>query len=181
MNTKHQFTAAALAAALIAAAAPAARADAVTDWNAVAGEMIVQARMGTPPAVRVMAIVQTAVHEAVAAVQLQQPEGGTVAAEAAVAAASRAALVKLLPQQAPAITTAYTAALAKLGEGPAKAAGIAAGEQAAARVLAWRADDGFAAADAYRPHTTPGAYVPTAGVAAPQWPCLLYTSDAADE
>ena len=170
MNTKHQFTAAALAAALIAAAAPAARADAVTDWNAVAGEMIVQARMGTPPAVRMMAIVQTAVHEAVAAVQLQQPEGGTVAAEAAVAAASRAALVKLLPQQAPAITTAYTAALAKLGEGPAKSAGIAAGEQAAARVLAWRADDGFAAADAYRPHTTPGAYVPTAGVAAPQWP-----------
>ena len=123
MNTKHQFTAAALAAALIATAAPAARADAVTDWNAVAGEMIVQARMGTPPAVRVVAIVQTAVHEAVAAVQLQQPEGGTVAAEAAVAAASRAALVKLLPQQVPAITTAYTAAACSPAAMPAAFAG----------------------------------------------------------
>ncbi|RYF37055.1 MAG: PA-phosphatase, partial [Comamonadaceae bacterium] len=173
---KHlpKLSAAGLASALLAAAVPAARADAVTDWNVLAGDMIVQSRMGTPPAVRVMAIVQTAVHEAVDAVQLLQPEGAAIAADAAVAAANRAALSKLLPQQAAAVTTAYTAALAKLAEGPAKAAavsaGIAAGEQAAARVIAWRAGDGIAAADAYRPHTTPGAYVPTAGVAAPQWP-----------
>lgn len=31
------------------------------------------------------------------------------------------------------------------------------------------ADDGATAADRYRPHAAPGAYVPTAAVAAPQW------------
>lgn len=153
------------------AAAPTARADAVTDWNTVAGEVIVAARIGTPPANRIMAIVQTAVHEAVGAAQLAHPgEGADIAAQAAVAAANRASLAKLLPQQQPAIDTAYTKAMAKLADGPARAAGIAAGEQAAARVLAWRADDGATAPDRYRPHAAPAAYVPTAPVAVPQWP-----------
>lgn len=153
------------------AAAPSARADAVTDWNTVAGEVIVAARIGTPPANRIMAIVQTAVHEAVGAAQLAHPgEGADVAAQAAVAAANRAALSKLLPQQQAAIGTAYTNALAKLVDGPARAAGIAAGEQAAARVLAWRADDGASAPDRYRPHAAPAAYVPTTPVAVPHWP-----------
>ncbi len=171
MKLTYPLTAAAFAAAIFAGAAPNARADAVTDWNTVAGDMIVQAKIGTPPAVRIMAIVQTAVHEAVSAAQLQPPgEGAAIASEAAVAAANRAALAKLMPQQAAAIDTAYQKAIGKLGDGGAKSAGIAAGEQAAARVLAWRADDGAAGADAYRPHTTPGAYVPTAGVATPHWP-----------
>lgn len=33
-----------------------------------------------------------------------------------------------------------------------------------------RADDGAATPEAYRPHTTAGAYVPTVTPAAPQWP-----------
>lgn len=152
------------------AAAPTARADAVTEWNTVAGEVIVAARIGTPPATRILAIVQTAVHEAVDAAQLAHPgEGADVAAQAAVAAANRASLARLVPQQQAAITTAYTNALARLADGPARAAGISAGEQAAARVLAWRADDGASAPDRYRPHAAPGAYVPTAPVAVPQW------------
>ena len=151
--------------------APQARADAVTDWNATAADLVAQARLGTPPANRLMAIVQTAVHEAVTAAQLPQAgEGAAIAADAAVASASRATLAKLLPQQEAAIANAYRAAIAKLGDSPAAAAGVAAGEQAAARVLAWRADDGATAADRYRPHAAPGAYVPTAAVAAPQWP-----------
>ncbi|MBC5781314.1 vanadium-dependent haloperoxidase [Ramlibacter sp. USB13] len=158
-----------LAAAAILHAAPAARADAVTDWNTIAGDLVVQSKMGTPPAVRVMAIVQTAVHEAVAAAQLAQPDA-PVAADAAVAAANRTTLVKLLPQQEAAITTAYRAALDKLADGPSRSAGIAAGEQAASRVLAWRADDGAGAPERYRPQATPGTYVPTAAVATPQWP-----------
>lgn len=170
MKHIHAMSAAAFAAACLAAA-PQARADAVTDWNTVAGNLLVQAKMGTPPAVRLMAIVQTAVHESVAAVQRLQPaEGAGVAVDAAIAAANRATLAKLLPQQEAAITAAYQSALAKLGTSPATAAGVAAGEQAAARVLAWRADDGASAADRYRPHAAPGAYVPTAAVAATQWP-----------
>ncbi|MEJ5991820.1 DUF3455 domain-containing protein [Ramlibacter sp. PS3R-8] len=167
---KHAFQSTLVVAAALLAVAPRAPADAVTDWNTVAGDIIVQARIGTPAAVRIMAIVQTAVHEAVAAVPLLQPADGAAAADAAVAAATRASLVKLLPQQEPAIAKAYQAAMAQVANGAARSAGVAAGEQAAARVVAWRADDGFAAADRYRPHAAPGAYVPTASVAAPQWP-----------
>lgn len=167
-NNAMRFPAACIAVACFAAVQ--ARADAVTDWNTVAGDLVVQSKMGTPPAVRVMAIVQTAVHEAVASSQLLQPGAGSaVAADAAVAAANRATLAKLLPQQEAAITAAYRNALAKMEDGPARAAGIAAGEQAAARVLAWRADDGATGGERYRPHAAPGAYVPTTAVAAPQW------------
>jgi hypothetical protein len=169
MKSPQDFAVACIAAACMAVAAPQARADAVTDWNAVADGLVVQSRMGTPPAVRTMAIVQTAVHEAVAAAQLVHPGEGA-AADAAVAAANRATLAKLLPQQAAPLEAAYKAALAKVADGPAKTAGIAAGEQAAARVLSWRANDGATAAEAYRPHAAPGEYVPTAAVAAPQWP-----------
>lgn len=163
------FPAACVAAACLLAASP-ARADAVTDWNAVANDLVHQARIGTPPANRIMAIVQTAVHEAVAAVPLIQSGDATLAAEAAIAAANRATLARLLPQQEAALAKAYQAALAKLADGPARSAGLAAGEHAAARVLAWRADDGAGAPDRYRPHAAPGAYVPTTAVAAPQWP-----------
>ena len=37
----------------------------VCEWNAKLGQAIAEARMGTPPAIRVSALVQTAVHEAV--------------------------------------------------------------------------------------------------------------------
>jgi hypothetical protein len=165
----HPFPVTRIAVACLIGMAPPAFADAVTDWNTVAGDLVVAARMGTPPANRVMAIVHTAVHEAVGAAQ-QLPGPGTAAAiDAAVAAASRASLAKLLPQQEAALAAAYRTAMARLGEGPAVAAGVAAGEQAAARVLAWRADDGAAAPERYRPHAAPGAWVPTAGAAAPQW------------
>ncbi|MBL0419059.1 vanadium-dependent haloperoxidase [Ramlibacter sp. AW1] len=153
----------AIAATLLAMAAP-TQADVVTDWNTIAGEQVVQARLGTPPAVRVLAIVQTAVHEAVGAAR------GEVATQAAVAAANRAALSRLLPQQDGAIAAAYRRALDPLPDGPAKASGIAAGEQAALRVLAWRAGDGASAPDRYRPQVQPGVYVPTAAVATPHWP-----------
>ena len=42
-----------------------AHADAVIDWNLRANELVVESKLGTPPAMRAMAIVQTAVLEAV--------------------------------------------------------------------------------------------------------------------
>jgi hypothetical protein len=158
-----------LIASLLAAAALHANADAVTDWNVKAGEIIAESRLGTPPAIRVMAIVQTAVHEALIGLPSHMAIGGP-AVDAAVAAAHRAALNKLLPAQQPATDAAYQAALAAVADGPAKAAGMAAGERAAAAVMAARADDGPAGAEAYRPLTSAGVYVPTATPAVPQWP-----------
>ena len=109
---------------------------------------------GAAAANRAMAIVHTAVYEAVNAItgrypastlKLEAAPGASV--DAAVAAASRTALAKLLPSQQGAIDAAYQAALAKVADGSAKTAGIALGEQAAAAVLAARADDGEAAAE----------------------------------
>ena len=50
------------------------------------------------------------------------------------------------------------------------AAGIAAGEAAAAAVLQRQATDGAGSPVAYRPHTTAGVYVPTVIPAVLQWP-----------
>lgn len=142
-----------------------ARADAVTDWNARANDLLAEARMGTPPAVRLMALVQTAVLESVEAAQARR-----ASADAAVAAANRAMLLRLLPAQEAAIQSAYQAAVAALPDGAAKSEGIEAGEKAAAAVLASRADDGAGTPERYRPHASAGAYVPTAMPAVPQWP-----------
>ena len=152
------------AASLLAGVALNANADVITDWNIKAGEIVTESKLGTPPAIRAMAIVQTAVHDAVNAVK------PGVSIDAAVAAANRATLAKLMPAQQTSIDSAYQAALIQITDGPAKTAGIAVGEQAAAAVLARRADDGAASAESHRPHTTAGAYVPTATPAVTQWP-----------
>jgi hypothetical protein len=156
----------AIALAVLHFATP-AQADAVTDWNTRAAEFITDAKLGTPPAMRVMAIVQTAVHDAVQQVP-------PAAQDAAVAAANRTALLALMPAQQAAIESAYKAALAALPDTPARASGSAAGERAAAAVLAARAKEAplLAAPDTARPHigNVAGVYVPTVLPAATAWP-----------
>ena len=152
-----------IAASLLAGVVPNANADVITDWNIKAGEIVTESKLGTPPAIRAMAIVQTSVYEAVNATA----PGASV--DAAVAAANRATLTKLMPSQQASIDAAYQAALVQIADGPAKTAGIAVGEQAAAAVLARRADDGALPAESHRPHTTAGTYVPTATPAVTQW------------
>jgi hypothetical protein len=140
-----------------------ARGDVITDWNHKTNEFITEARIGTPPAVRISAIVQTAAWRAVTSL----PRGASV--DAAVAAAHRTALLKLMPAQQASKDAAYHAALAAVAEGAAKSGGVAAGEKAATEVLAERLDDGAGTPEAYRPHAAAGAYVPTAPTAVPQW------------
>jgi PAP2 superfamily len=154
-----------------------ASADVVADWDARASEVTFDARMGAPPANRVMALVQTAVFEAVNAITRRYPSGRTTpdappgaSVEAAVAAASRATLVALVPSRKEAIDATYQAVMAALKDGPGKTAGVTVGEKAAAAILAARADDGAAAGESYRPLATPGAWVPTTLPVVPQWP-----------
>jgi vanadium-dependent haloperoxidase-like protein len=154
-----------VAAAVLAAAASSVQADVITDWNLKTGQIVTDSKLGTPPAIRVMAVVQTAVHEAVDATQ-RRP----ASVDAAVAAAHRATLLALVPSQQAAIEQAYQGALAAIADGPHKAGGISAGERAAAAVLAARTDDNAGGPDSYRPHAAPGAYVPTAAPAATPWP-----------
>lgn len=164
-----------LLAVAVLSAASYARADAVTDANAKAAE-IASRSPATPVAVRTMAIVQVSVFEAVNAITGRYPTSrekiiapAGASEDAAVAAATRTALLKLMPAQQAAIEVDYQAALKSLPEGQAKADGIAVGEQAATAIVASRGDDGAIAPNAYRPRTTAGVYVPTAFPAVPHW------------
>ena len=162
-------------AAVILLGAPSAHADVVTDANAKAAD-IASRLPGTPIAVRTMAIVQVSVFEAVNAItgrysakRVPITAAPGASADAAVAAATRTALLKLVPTQQTAIEADYQAALKALPDDRAKAEGTAVGEQAAAAVLASCAEDGAVASDTYRPHAAPGVYVPTLLPAVPHW------------
>jgi hypothetical protein len=167
MNTRLRMHFVA-AAALATLTSPLAQADAVTDWNQLANQFVVDARLGTPPAIRVMALAQTAVLDALQGIAPQRGRPAA-SADAAVAAANRTVLVKLLPAQQTAIEAAYQQAISGIADGPARGLGIAAGERAAAQLLDARLNDGAATPESYRPHTTAGAYVPTVVPAATTW------------
>jgi hypothetical protein len=158
-----------LAAALLGAAAPPAEADAITDWNQRSAQIIGESRIGTPPAVRVMALVQTAAYEATRDASRFAP-ASTQAVDAAIAAAHRTVFTQLLPAQRVTVDAAFQTAVAAMPDDAVRAQQIAVGEKAAQRVLAERSGDMPRAADTYRPHTTPGVYVPTALPAVTLWP-----------
>lgn len=158
-----------IAATCLLYAAGVAHADAVTDWNA-----IMQSTVTAPPSNAVLqsywgAIVQLAVFEAVnAIVGDYEPYLGTIAAppsaspDAAVIAAAHRTLVTLRPGSAAVLDALRAESLAAIPDGPAKDAGIAVGEEAAAALLLLRADDGSAEAATvpYTPGTNPGDWQP---------------------
>src|SRR5882724_8087078 len=152
--------------ALILALAAPAGGDAVTVWNANAGVAATTACIspGGDPfhESRIYAMLHVAIHDALNAIDrrsrpyaldLQAKAGASP--DAAVAAASRDVLVPLIAQlplelhtQAcidagvASVEAAYTAALAVIPDGQAKAQGIAVGQAAAAAILDLRAEDG---------------------------------------
>jgi hypothetical protein len=153
---------------LMALTTYAARADTVTDWNQTAIEVMKAANIVGNPWTRTLAMVHVAMADAINAVQGRYarvvatvPAVPSAAAEAAASAAARHILVQLYPSQKAKVEEAYAAALKPLPEGPTKSAGVALGEQVATAVLADRADDGTNVLDTYRPHTSPGIWVPT--------------------
>lgn len=176
-------------AASMTLAAAAVHADAVTDWNVKANDIIVAGRVGPAPANRALAIANVAVFDAVNAITGRYAASGRVvldaapaaSVEAAVAAAMRGTLGKLLVPQQAEIDAAYQAALATVPDGAARSAGIAVGEKAAAAILALRGGDGATAPDSYVPFSMPGVYVPTTSPAVPHWgkrtPWVLTSSD----
>jgi hypothetical protein len=123
-----------------------------------------------------MAIVQVSVFEAANAITGRYPASRVKVAAApgaslgaAVAAATRTALLKLMPAHQAAIDADYQAALRVVPDSRAKSDGITVGEQSATAIVASCADDRAVAPNAYRPHTTAGVYVPTVSPAVPHW------------
>ena len=75
-HTKKHQQIALLVVAVSLLAGPMARADVVTDWNVKASAILVDAKLGAPPACRVLAIVHTAVYEAANAITKRYPASG---------------------------------------------------------------------------------------------------------
>ena len=166
--------------------------DAVILWNARAGEAATKACIAPLDdplhESRMYAMMHIAIHDALNAIDRRfQPyafdkrvEPGALP-EAAAAAAARDVMVPLLgqlPRELPFITqacidaavgsveAAYSAALAALPDAPAKAQGIAAGQAAAAAILARRAADGAVGPflnSSCPQDTSPGKYQCTPG------------------
>lgn len=158
----------------------AGRADVILDWNA-----IMQATVGSQPPfpqTRLAAITQLAVFEAVNAITRDyKPYLGTITApanaspEAAAVTAAHDVLKNYFPSGAATLDTASASSLATIPDGPAKAAGIAVGQAAAAAMIAARAHDGSTPAAFFPPSSLdPGVWQPTpsctaAGGAFFQW------------
>lgn len=178
----------------------AASADAVTLWNENAAKAATAACIhisgnGLAES-RMYAMVQVAVHDAVNAIDRRSRPyafdgnvNGPVSADAAVAAAARDVLVSAIPglPESPECVASgvaqanalYAAALAAIPDGPAKAAGVALGQAAAAAILARRAGDRFDTVTwldfGYPQGTEPGAWRFT-----PDGPPLAFASNYGD-
>jgi hypothetical protein len=176
--TSRWITAATIGAWFALGAHAPASANVITDWDEKA-VAFVQPRMVPPVAYRAMAIVHIAMFDAMNSIEpryqpyyAQLPVTGETSKDAAAAAAAGAVLTKVLPDAASDIQAALKSYLSAIPESDAKSNGVKLGEAVAAKILEARANDGSTAADAYRPVTTPGVYIPTALTVAPQWPAL---------
>jgi len=183
----HRPRAAVLLAALAplaALAGPAvARADTVTDWNAIAASSIVVTGGQSPQAAALsLAMVQGAVYDAVNAIdRSHRPYLVLPAAnpwdstDAAAAAAAYRVLVGLFPGQESTLHALYVTSLAAVPDGPIEDGGVAAGEAAAAAMLAARTNDGRNASFTFVFGSEPGQW----RLAPPQGPALLVSRDPA--
>ena len=153
---------------LIMASVAPARADVVTDWNAV---MVTTVSAQNPFAqARIAAIMHLAVFQAVNAVTGEYaPYGGEspvalrpASADAAAVAAAHRVLINYVPASGAALDAARAASLGALPDGDAKVNGIALGEAAAAAMIALRSGDGASSPAFYLPSSNePGQWQPT--------------------
>jgi hypothetical protein len=164
-----------------------ARADTVTEWNAIAAAALQSPAIASPPgagqgaaSTAHLAMVHAAVYDAVNAIAgcrepyvSRPPARRWYSQDAAVAAAAHRVLVSgglgLPAARMPLIEDAYQATLQSIPNGAAKAGGIATGEAAAAALLAARAGDGRFGPFRFAESALPGGWrlVPPATVTDP--------------
>ncbi|WP_439393361.1 vanadium-dependent haloperoxidase [Bradyrhizobium sp. PMVTL-01] len=153
------------------------RADVVTDWNVTAINVMKAVNVAGNPWTRSMALVNVSMSDAINSVQNRYSRYSTAeltidpnaSAEAAAAAAAREILMRQYPGQKAQIDAAFAETMRTIPDNPARAAGIALGEKAAAAIFTERQSDATNAPDTYRPLTTPGVWVPTTPPLFPQY------------
>jgi hypothetical protein len=158
--------------------ASAVSADVITDWNEKTVAFVTP-RMVPAAGQRVVAIVQVAMFDAVNSIErryqpylVQLPALSSASKEAAAAAAAATVLVGLHPEAASQLKDTLAAYLTAMPNNDATSDGIRLGEAVAAKILEARTKDGSEVADAYRPMTTPGVYIPTPITVSSTWPNL---------
>jgi hypothetical protein len=141
-----------------------ARADAVTDWNAISVPPVFQGRPGAIGFVD-LALVQAAVHDAVQAIEGQfEPyhvkiSGASGSPAAAAAAAAYGVLAGFYPDQAAALTATYQAYL--IDNNLVNDPGLAVGQLVAAGIIPLRRLDPSPLPDPFFGGTNPGEWRPT--------------------
>jgi hypothetical protein len=129
--------------------ASSALADAVVDWNAITSQAVVAAGTARPGPSPILdfAVVHAAVYDAVQAIEGKfepysvEIPGASGSAAAAAAKAAHDVLVNRFPAQAASLDTTYLNYLASHGLAQ-NDPGVAVGQQAAAGIIALRANDG---------------------------------------
>jgi hypothetical protein len=168
----------AVAASSVVVAPAVARADAVSDWNAIAQAETIPLRPSAHGQSRGIAMVEGAVYDAVNAIDRgyqpylldldavgAQPWGSQ---DAAAATAAHRVLLAITPETRHAgLDAAYASTLATIPDGPIEQEGIDAGEAAAAAMLASRESDGFLAPFTFSIGPDPGNWRPLGWPATP--------------
>jgi hypothetical protein len=147
-------------------------ADVVLEWNEILLDAVRADATAPPQASRAMAIVHTAIYDAINSIDrshqpyaVQELAAPSTSREAAAVAAAHRALEALFPLQD--FDDELSASLAAIANGAAKNAGIALGHSIADQILALRAVDGSTAVVPYTPGTEPGDWQPTPPAFAP--------------
>jgi hypothetical protein len=150
-------------AAAVATAAGAASADVVTQWNQIALDTIVAVPTPPPRASRALAMVHSAVYDAVNSIDGTHfglfgnfSADPSASREAAAICAAHDVLVSLYPTRAAQLNSARDLSLAALPDNPSKIAGVSAGESVASAVLAARSVDGSGNTVMYTPNPAAG-------------------------
>jgi PAP2 superfamily len=152
----------------LALSATAARADVIMDWNAKADALAAEKQLLNAANARGQAMLHIAMFEALNAIdrryapyKLNLTADRATSREAAAAAAAYEVLLALHPDKKADLDATLAGSLAGITENEAKSKGIELGKQAAAGIIALRANDGSNTPEDYRPATTAGVYVPT--------------------
>jgi hypothetical protein len=176
-STRRALLACATTAAMLLVP-PVAQADVIQDWNVIAQNETVLLRPSAHGQTRGTAMVEGAVYDAVNAIDgghqpylLDLDDVGAqpwVSQDAAAATAAYRVLKAITPSTRHAgLDASYATTLAGIPDGPIEAGGVAAGEAAAAAMLASRQDDGFMAAFNPVIGTGPGDWRPLGWPATP--------------
>jgi hypothetical protein len=146
------------------------RGDVIIAWNQTMLDAIRLTKDTLGLSTRTMAMVQEAMYDAVNSIDhigttfqvgVPLPAGTQASPEAAASEAAYDVLLSLIPQEKSLYDATLAESLANIPNDSARATGIQVGDEVAADILAWRANDGSNVQVPYVPGTAPGQWRPT--------------------